>query len=475
MAKKKVQDRDDGNSYKDVAGVDATEYLGKPYVAYRISGEGGDKGLGYSVKKSIRPFLDKHHLSGTPQLVQAASDSFEIVLTLYYNGNADFNVRAFMDHLNTTGQVPDKARPSIRIVPIPRDESINVITESPEQKSIQTTIDTLQAKIRKEEEHSSGLTKLLSKVQKDSDDKTRRLGELEKELEGATPKQYDHPILPVLAGYALRGRAIVVDASTDFDAIVQEKDESVFVSLAGKSDVGYIDYVNAKTGMEFKDEKGFEEWKAYIEKNDSWESCPSGKQYTEQKSKLESDEKALKMLAESGASSEIIESVKKIVGERIKAVEALETSAQSEKSEFERAKQIYENLGDLKSSYDTFALVKESSEDRRRADSRLPIVASLFQSSQDVRIYIPSSDLETHLEKHIVSRVGEIFSDSYDVKTSAYDSNFAVIEISPKQSSSRRDLVRLSRSLTSRISDIKQDPVLNSLGIAPEIMSIAEF
>ena len=474
MVKKKPE-KDEGNSIKSVAGVDPSEYLGKPYVAYRISGECDDKGLGYSVKKAIRPFLDTHGNTGTPTLIKTASDSFEIVLTLFYNGNLDFNVRALMDHLNSSGQVPDKVRPTIKIVPIPRDESINVISASPEQKSIQTTIDSLQARIRKEEEHSSGLTGLLSKVQQDSDHKTKRIGELEKELEGAAPKQYDNPILPVLAGYALRGRAIVVDASTDFDAIAQEKDDDVFVSLAGKSDVGYIDYVNAKTGLNFKDEKQFEEWKAHVKKNDSWESSPSGKQYTEQKVKLNADEKALGMLTESGASSEVIESVKRIVDERTKSVQALESSAQSEKSEFERAKQVYENLGDLKSSYDTFALVKESSEDRRKADSKIPIVASLFQSSQGVRIYIPSSDLETHLERHIVSRVGEIFSDSYDVRTSVYDGNFAVMEMSPKQATSKRDLVRLSRRLPSRICDIKQDPVLNSLGISPEITSIAQF
>lgn len=453
----------------------------KPYVRYEQVWEIPGKGAGYSIKKAAKVFVNANKFECNISLIEPTSDSCKIIFSFYDNGNYDFNMSALVEHIQNSGQLPNSALSKIKLVSfnsLPCDY-LPVESSGKGDISWQKTVEKLQSEKGAQERTISGLNTILNERQSIIDGQTVTIGSLEKALTRVLPVQYDTPAVSILKGYLTKGKDALGDASTDYDGFVGSDDLDVFLQLRGKSKTTFIDYVNAKTQISFENEKEFEQWLDHMTEFNNWEETITGKDYDVKKTKLVSDRQLLETAIATKASEDMITSIRAVLQSEAEKLSVLEPEVEKEKKRFAEERKAYEKIGNLKEDYELFELMRESSFERKKEGRIIPVLASVPDSGKHlIRVYVPSVNPESLLEKHLNSLITSGFpvSEGYSINVSKFDEDSQVLDIVPKLiPEENRSVVSLSTDLSSNLAQILQDPVFEALGVKPKVMGLIEF
>ncbi len=443
-----------------------------PYVAYRISGEVNEKGIGYSVKKAIHPFLEHHGFEGRVHLLDPTSGHFEVILELYDNGKYDFNVKALYEHLNVSGQISDKARPNILIVPIPLREGVRIITESADHIAYQKTIGGLQKSLDEREGTIERLTMSLRERQEVIGRKVEEIKDFTKQIEALSLVGYSSPLQAAVRLFVPKSLDSLVEATTDLIDLDKAGLRDFFAENY-RTIKDYLQYVNQRFNLDFKTKEEFEKWQEQIAGLNKWQDTLEGKRITKQTGEFEADKNLIQLAETSGASEELLSTLRTGVEKSLRKLEELKAESEGVSSRFSKEREKYELVKDSKSKYNVFNRIAGNAEKRRQAGERLNILAEVRTNIPTIRFYVPSTDLSSELERLIHQQVSRAVSANYTLAQEEYGEGVIVLEAveKPGKAKNVRDLARSVARLQKPKSPLNH-LLFSALGITPEIITL---
>lgn len=443
----------------------------QPYVRYRIYADGiKDVGIGIAVKRAIDAFLKTHKYEGRITMAEKSSDRFEAILQIFPGGNPDLMINALMEHITKSGRLPTNTnyKPDIRIDPVPCDAGINLVKESPDTDAFQRTIDDLHTKLTGYEEENANLSRALGAKQKTIDERSTKISELEKRL-GALSKitLAEDPFHLLSQLYLPRVLDDLVDASGDWETLVDIEDEKLFLSQPKDCEIGYVEYIKRKFKLNFKENCEFERWKKMMLSTKSLEDFPEYIELRDKIARLEADSKVYELAKLSGVSEDTLKTLLTIVERNKPVLSDLTQRVEGLSREFESSRLSYELFAskDPEEAYRRLTGVIKDSADRLQRKVELPILVTTKPGtdSRVLRFYVPTFDSSSRLERHIYSLIQSSLAREKDCTLSdtSYSDQVRILDTSDK-----------GKKLAMDYSLIIGDSILNALGLTPKLLTV---
>jgi hypothetical protein len=389
----------------------------RPYVRYSVSADVTDKGIGYEIKKAVDTFLKSHGYQGHVVVKKATSDRFEGVIELFYSkgGKPDFNVIALTEHVFNSGRLPSQEsyRPDkIDIVPLPCDLQLSIVEESADNQQWERVVSELHDQIKAQEQSLGHYNNLLGERQELLDKQALRITNLEDRVKESAPKIYDSPLQAVVDGWLANSSyaETLDDISEDYDKIVGTGNLDIL--LASDKIPTLVEYLNKVYSADFKTKEEFEAWKSEMSNTTKLEDREEYKTLVSKKNQFEANSSLLEMAQKSGASPQIVESIRTNVESGKAEYQQIDTTLSEIKSRYESEKKKFESVTNPESKYIVLREVMESAETRRKQNAEIALVAHL--TSEKTRIFMPSIIKEKALESYLHGAVGRrIFEGEY--------------------------------------------------------------
>jgi hypothetical protein len=441
----------------------------RPYVRYSVSADVTDKGIGYEIKKAVDTFLKSHGYQGHVVVKKATSDRFEGVIELFYSkgGKPDFNVIALTEHVFNSGRLPstEAYRPDrIDIVPLPCDLQLSIVEESPDNEHWARTVSELNDQIRAQEQSLSHYNVLLGERQNALDQQALRIINLEDRVKESAPKIYDSPLQAVIDGWLANSSyaETLDDISEDYDKIVGTGNLDIL--LASDKIPTLVEYLNKIYSADFKTKEEFDAWKEEMSNTTKLEDREEYKTLVGKKNQFEANNALLAMAEKTGASPQIVESIKSNVESGKAEYQQIDNVIGEMKSRYESEKRKFESATNPETKYATLREVMERADARRKQNAEIALVAHL--TSEKTRIFIPSITKEKALENYLHGVIGgRIFVDDY-VLNEPNDGFYISLD-------SNVSGTVASERLLQRIPEF--DSVVKALGVKIKIASLSEL
>jgi hypothetical protein len=458
----------------------------KPYVRYRLEAEVGDKGLGFSIRRALKAYLDSNGYAATVIAEHTSSDRFVATINFLDNGKYDFNMSALREHLRNSGRMPTNAnaQPKISISPMPIEGYVVQKEEGGESDvSWQKTVKKLSDEVRDKEDlvkarnaEITNLTRSLSEKQRAYDSELSKRESLEKKLEGSTMALFNSPLTAVLQGYVVDSLDMLVELSYDWQGLVDNGDNLIFADA--RTDGRGMDkmtYLNKKFGLSFRNEAELRAWADEISRHNSWEETPLGKQLTTQKNQYNANLEVLKSAESFGASPEVVDMLRKAAAPE--KADEISGNLIACRKDFDNEKRICGLLDGAGTKYDSFRKVQENSENRRAGNLDLPIVVHcehLKEASPcSFSFYMPSIDIDNALDKQIVDGLRGNLSSKYDLSAKKYADGISEIRVMPKTLEQAKNTFEFDKGIFKSLSEATE--FIRCLGVNPKIILLSEI
>jgi hypothetical protein len=455
-----------------------------PYVRYSISTPVKDKGIAYTIKKSINTFLQAHNFDGHVTDLRASSDQFDAVIELYDNGNYDFNVEALYEHLSTSGKLPTSKsiRPdisTIKIKPLPCGQELRIMQENKNAIGFDKVIIDYIHQIREKEDAIKNkeitindLQEVLRERQETLSEKDKRLATLEQRLKEATPKQYKDAINAVINGYLRNSLEVFIDLSVDLQDLSDSGNYHLYAESKGRREFSFATYLNIIKAAKFENEAEFETWKQKIAQATTWQETEEAKKLNELKQHYEADQEILKLAETKKVSPEILEMLKTKINQDKEKVENLDIEFKKIQKNFEEQRELYSQVEELKEKYKSFQRVSESSRKRKEVDTELPIIMSVYTQQPGIGLYLPLDDSKSAIEKILRGSFDYALKDKHSSETKRLQLNggtmlFVNLETKMNTNEVLNEAQKLSDELI-------QNSMFEALGVRTKVSMICE-
>ena len=370
----------------------------KPYVAYRLSADVKDKGIGFCIKKAVTTYLQHNNLTGKLCETKATSDQFEGVLHIYPNGNLDLNMNALVAHIEGSGRMPSKEsrKPTIHIEPVIPAEYGQLVERAPVASDDQwvKTVDQLHTAHAQEvegfQQRASSLTHAVEGQKRLLEDKDGKIRSLEARLKTMSETEFDSPLKAVIDGYLRKGLETFWPVYIDHEMITSNDDVDFFIRCSvGERRPAFFEYINDKHKRTFKSDEDLFEWQQKTQTYDSWRVTPNGMAVLAGFAAYECDLHAVQAAEKSQASPAMIDAMRSVLTKHdVPSIEAKKVTCEREHAE-DRA--MFGTLSSLRESYWELLQVLDNSSKRREAKSAMMLLVHRIQGSESkVSVYMPS-------------------------------------------------------------------------------------
>jgi len=379
-----------------------------PYVIYEITADIRDKGIGYSIKKSINTFLATHNLEARVTDFEAHSDRMRARLEIFDNGNLDMNVRALLDHINNSGQLPTKNthKPEITITPIKRDETPTII-QSADNILWQKTLEKLQKEFEDyKKQHETELAQKEQTIQYLSDSLNERqkvisrqgkeIKILEERIASAKPSVFNAPSDAIINTYLPKSEESVFDVAADFVSI-NENNEKEAVQ---KSDCTLFDYLRTVHGMNFTTEQDYSLWKEKMSNPEYINNTIS--EYETKKNEIIAEKELLNIAEQKGVSGELLEFLKNKVAKSEETLKTIDENIKTTKESYQKEKKKYEKINEIENRFKQFKRIQEKAHERKLQHTTLPVLVEIFGADAG-QITVPMISSNDSFSDHLRS------------------------------------------------------------------------
>jgi len=454
----------------------------QPYVAYRVTADIADKGIGFTIKKAITNFFGHHNIFGKVTEFQASSGQFECVVLLY-NGN-DLNKSALESFITNSGRLPSeqRARPALEITALRPEEYLDDFREKLRTFEQQNaTVTQLNSDHEKDKstlhKKIDELTKLLDNRQKALGDKEREITQLKYTLERVTPVNFATPLEATLKGYLKNAIDVLLEAHIDYASLESSQDLPFYLSIAGRAEQPtFAEYIKHKTGRSFSSDEALELWSQNLAHAASWEQSCVAQALLEKRDQIEKDYSFLKTAEQTGISKNIIDAMRAALGDQ--TVGAIDIAINESQAEFIKEKDAHAKIESLTEPYQKLISIYQESSKRRKKESTLPIIAHVaVGKTPAVTIYLPIFSEEDSLHSRLKEEISRFITAPYAllVTSSLYSTDIAKHCIAPANlpdQSPPGD--HLAASIERFAAELPTEPLFNAFGIKPKVTRIVE-
>lgn len=355
-----------------------------PYVIYEITASIHDKGIGYSIKKAVNTFLATHNLEARVTDFEAHSDRMSAKLEIFYNGNLDINVRALLDHINNSGQLPTKNthKPEITIEPMDRDETPTIV-QSADNISWQKTLEKVQAEfeayknqheteIGQKEQTIQYLSDSLNERQKVISRQGKEIKLLEERIASAKPSVFNAPSDAIINTYLPRSEEAIFEVTLDFASITDNKEREA----VQKSDCTLFDYLRMVHGINFTTEQEYSSWKEKMNTPSYVESTLN--EYETKKKEIFAEKELLNIAQEKGVSGELLDFLRNKVENSEETIKVIDENIKTTKDSYQKEKQKYDKINEIEDRFKQFKQIQEKAHDRKLQHATLPVLIEML-------------------------------------------------------------------------------------------------
>jgi len=457
----------------------------QPYVKYEITADICDRGVGFTIKHSIGSFMQSHGYVHRMTEFQATSDSMTAVIELLDNGKYDFNMDALIKHLYASGRLPSKQekQPKISLRPIPCLEHVSVIQQTRDDVAWKKVVEGLNEQLGSKEGVIQNLTDSLAQRQKELQEATRKNTDLERRVQGLAqrPIRFETPELAVVRSYLTGSLESLFYASADWEDLGESR--NAFVEFSGKT---FFEYVKEKYGLDVKDASELNSWYGEMGKATGWDETKEAREYQEKKRTFAANKLVLEMAEKGQAGEGMISMIKKQIAEDEAKEHELESQIAASKGVFERDHGIYQAVKSDEQNYNQFGDIRAKSEARRADETELPILISMGSGDTPyLRAFVPTADKGSELEKHVHTRVASVLNlsedysvvmNEYDHKVNEHENEIMEFSVEPRTGidakKMKKDFGRFFRYLKRNEDKLREDPILNSLGMKLRVVTV---